>query len=53
LYANLDELGKTKTYNFVWVGIVVTKHLMTSFEEEQANKLLAEKKCFAIFFTEE
>ena len=26
---------------------------MTKIEEEQANKILAEKNCFAIYFTEE
>ena len=34
LYGNLDELTQTKAYNFVWVGIVVTKHQMTASEEE-------------------
>ena len=53
LYANLDELAQTKTYNFVWVGIVVTEHSMTQLEEEMASKILAEKQCYAIYFTEE
>lgn len=53
LYANLDELAQSKTYNFVWVGIVVTQHPMTAHEEEIANKMLAEKNCYAIYYTEE
>ena len=53
LYANLDELAQNGTYKFVWVGIVVTKHPMTTFEEEQANKILLEKNSYAVFFTEE
>ena len=53
LYGNLDELAQTKTYNFVWVGIVVTDHPLTKEEEELADKVLAEKKCYAIYYTEE
>ena len=32
LFANMDELAQTKAYNFVFVGIVVTKHQMTATE---------------------
>jgi len=37
----------------VWVGIVVTKHALTRIEEEKADKVLLEKSCFAIYYTEE
>ena len=53
LYANLDELAQTKTYNFAWVGIVVVKQAMTQLEQDTADKLLAEKFCYAVFYTEE
>jgi len=33
LYGNLDELVQTKMYNFVWIGIIVTKNKMTTNEE--------------------
>ena len=53
LFGNLDELAQKKAYNFVWVGLVVTKNQMTPEEEEKANKVLAEKNCYAVYYTEE
>ena len=53
LYANLDARAQSKTYNFVWVGIVATKNKLSLYEEEQASKVLQEKHCYAIFATED
>ena len=53
LFGNLDKLAQTKAFNFVWVGLVVTKNQMTPEEEELANKVLAEKNCYAVYYTEE
>ena len=32
LYANLDDLAQRKIYNFIWVGVVCTKHKLTEKE---------------------
>ena len=53
LFANLDDLAQRKIYNFIWVGIVCTKQKLTEIELVEAKKVLREKNCFAVFYTEE
>ena len=53
LYANLDDLAQRKIYNFIWVGIVCTQHKLTQVELQEAKRVLKEKKCYGVFYTEE
>lgn len=53
LFGNLDQLAQSKAYNFVFVGIVVTKNPMTEEEEKLADRVLAEKNCYAVYYTEQ
>ena len=48
----MHELALNQIHNFVWVGTVITKYALTDFEKEQANKVLAEKNCYAVYYTE-
>lgn len=51
LFGTLDYLGQKKTFNFYWVGIISTENKLTEAEEQQARKVLLEKKCFPVFLT--
>ena len=53
MFANLDDLAQKKIYNFIWVGIVCTKEKLTEIELVEAKRVLREKNCFAVFYTEE
>jgi hypothetical protein len=37
LYGLLDNMVRMKTYNFIWVGIIVTEHRLSEAEEALAN----------------
>jgi hypothetical protein len=41
------------TYNFIWVGIIVTEHKLSELEEQSANEALRKKHCHAVYLTVE
>ena len=53
MYGLLDNMVQRKTYNFMWVGIIVTEHRLTDQEERLANEALSKKQCYAVFLTTE
>jgi hypothetical protein len=49
MFGLLDNMVQRKTYNFMWVGIIVTERKMSEQEERQANEALLKKQCYAVY----
>lgn len=50
LFGSMDNLARSKVFNFIWVGIVTTQYKMTETEMKAADAVLKEKNCYAVYF---